>query len=89
MNSFLLPLQTERLCPSSCPVCSEAALKAHVTLQKLHFECGSCGSFDITIAAKSVMNGRSRQEREKWLAHARGQNASNGELVLIDRTNEP
>lgn len=89
MSSTPSPRQAERFYASPCPVCDEPALGLDVAVHRLHFECGRCGSFDITIAAKSLMSRRSRQERETWLADARRGNSTKDTLALSGRTNEP
>jgi hypothetical protein len=80
---------TERFCPSPCPICSGPALELYVAVHKLHFECSHCGSFGITVAAKSAMGKRSRREREAWLTQARHYLTRHNDVALIDRTNEP
>ncbi len=66
-------LPNERFCTSPCPVCEGPALELYVTLQKLHVECGCCGSFDVTVAERSAMAKSTRQARMAWLARLRGQ----------------
>jgi hypothetical protein len=89
MTSLPAAKQTKRFYPSTCPVCGEPALEAYITAQKIEFECGRCGGYGITVAAKSMMNRRSQQQRKAWLTQAREQASSNTLFALVDRANEP
>lgn len=74
---------------STCPVCRELALEGFVSSQVVHFECGRCGGFGITAAARSILGKTSEEERKKWLAQARQQAPASGQMALVDAENGP
>jgi hypothetical protein len=81
--------RTKRFYASTCPVCRELALEAFVTAQVVQYECGCCGGFSITAAAKSTFRKRSEEERKEWLARARQLVSVNGQIALVDAESGP
>jgi Zn ribbon nucleic-acid-binding protein len=81
--------RAKRFYASTCPVCRELALEAFVSAQVVQFECGRCGGFGITAAARSKLGKRSEEERKEWLAHVRHQVSATGEIALLDAENGP
>lgn len=81
--------RAKRFYASTCPVCRELALEAFVSAQVVQFECGRCGGFGITAAARSMFGKRSEEERKQWLAHARQQVPASGQMALVDAENGP
>jgi Zn ribbon nucleic-acid-binding protein len=78
--------QAKRFYASICPVCRELALEAFVKAQVAQFECGRCGGFGITAAARSTFGKRPEEERKEWLVRAR-QQVSNGQMAVVDAGN--
>lgn len=72
-----------------CPVCAASALRGDAGQQRIAIECGHCGSFDITSAAKQRMAAQSRTQRDAWLSHARAQAQGTGRAILVQRANNP
>lgn len=62
-----------RFYASTCPVCRELALEAFVSAGAVQIECGRCGGFGITAAARSMLNKRPEEDRREWLVQARRQ----------------
>lgn len=81
--------RTKRYYASTCPVCRELALEAFVSAQVVQFECGRCGGFGITTAARSILGKRPEEERKEWLAQARQQHPASGQMALVDAENGP
>ncbi|HEY6630948.1 MAG TPA: hypothetical protein VIZ90_05825 [Rhizobiaceae bacterium] len=74
---------------ATCPVCRELALKTFVAEQVVQFECGGCGSFGITAAARPILSGKSQEVCRGWLERARQQVAASGGFALVDIENQP
>lgn len=89
MTSLESTNRLKRFYASTCPVCRELALEAFAKAQIIQFECGRCGGFGITAAAKSMISKRSEEQRKEWLAQARQQGSSNDQIALVDSANEP
>lgn len=74
-----------RYYPSKCPICVGTALVAELTVRKVEFQCGSCGAFEITSAARTAMQGLSQEGRRVWLSQARQQHST---IPLVACANE-
>lgn len=71
---------------STCPICSRTALEAETSSREMEFQCASCGAFEITAAARSVIRRLPFEGRGVWLAQARLQARG---MPLVACANEP
>lgn len=75
-----------RYYPSTCPICSNAALAAEAAHHETEIQCAACGAFEITAAARSAMKGLSAEGRSRWLAQARQQACTMPLIACVNET---